>query len=91
MSQFAQYVRSASFRLELSEYMIQALLTLYETGHAIPYRNLQPYEALCRRGLVEFYGSDLRRHDKSIRITQAGIAVINLLELAGYARREAAA
>lgn len=84
MNTFAEYVRSSAFRMELSTNMIDALLVLYNTGKTIPHRNLQPYESLARRGLVEFVGTDLRRHDRSIRITPAGLLQVLELKLAGY-------
>lgn len=90
---FREYVTSASFRLDLSNAMIEALLALdkgYEFANkfywsAFHYR----MQSLERRGLVQHKPEVGRCYE----ITEAGKLVAKLLKLAGFKfeeKREAA-
>lgn len=81
---FAEYARSAAFRVDLSPAMITALLNV-GTDEAYQYDQrltLQPYWALRRRGLIEWVVVDDKKQGP--RLTDAGIQVFNLLIIAGF-------
>lgn len=81
-NQFAEYVRSGAFRLELSERMIHVLLAMTGKGCEDDRLNLHPYQALERRGLVS-------RESGKMEVTEAGRHVAEILILAGYGDKEA--
>lgn len=75
MSKLEDYVKNSSFRIDLSQRMITALLD--RSGHGKPDErlNLAPYQALERRGLLHW---DV----EGCSITEAGMLVAQLLVLA---------
>lgn len=84
MNRFAEYTRSASFRIELSEAMIRALLYLYLHEKPLPDRNFQSYDSLARRGLVEWVGEHLHPKARPLKLTGPGKLVALLLIDAGH-------
>lgn len=78
MSKFKEYVRSSSFRLDLSERQIVALLALAERGVEDERGIIAPYHALGRRGLVDWNSGE------GCTLTAAGRLVVQMLCLAGF-------
>jgi len=83
MNLFAEYSRSAAFRIELSERMVRILLYVAGIGPCDSSLNMQPYQALARRGLIEWRGEGMDKHGPYI--TEAGTKLVELLQMAGYA------
>lgn len=79
--QFAEYVRSGAFQLNLSERMVFVLLAECGMGAADERLNIHPYDALRRRGLLAF------KHGEGFTPTPAGRKVAELLRIAGYERK----
>lgn len=76
--EFAEYVRETGFNIQLSNRMIRVLLCLTGTGEPDDRMNLAPYQALLRRGLVDF------KKGEGFSPTPEGLLVAELLDLAGY-------
>ncbi|WP_066735768.1 hypothetical protein [Cupriavidus sp. D384] len=81
MSAFSEYVTSSAFNLSLSKRQIESLCMMEQYGFA--WSGAHTFNSLIGKGLCERLegeeGSDCPR----VRITDAGMAVIPLLKLAG--------
>ncbi len=75
---FREYVRGSAFSLTLSKRMIGVLLYLCDKGPEDERLNLAPYQALHRRGLVDF------KEGQGYSPTIAGMKVADLLKIAGF-------
>lgn len=87
---FASYATSGAFRIDLSRPMVSSLFFAANGGELTggTYRGMySAAEALLRRGLVEKIPhngrSEVSRLYPPMRITEAGIAVARLCEMAG--------
>lgn len=85
MKAFANYARSAAFRVELSPRMIDVLLSMssgkpYADGRL----NIHPYSALARRGLIRWPLNEQGEPDGTPTVTEAGELVAQLLRLANF-------
>ncbi|SFE88164.1 hypothetical protein [Paracidovorax wautersii] len=95
MTAFREYVTSTAFALTISHRQIECLCQLDQYGDS--YMLLTTFRALENKGLAERVAtppSDNPNHDrwgKTVRLTEAGKAVVPLLKLAGlyvqYAER----
>lgn len=82
MSNFRDYVTSTAFALTISHRQIQCMCEIHQWGES--YRLLSTFQALERKGLVARVPSDEKCTDGAIiQLTEAGLAVIPLLKLAG--------
>ena len=77
MNQFEEHVKSGAFQLSLSKRMIKVLLSMTGNGKEDDRLNLAPYQALQRRGLIEW-------NEEGPFVTQAGKLVSELLIIAKY-------
>lgn len=80
MSLFRDYVTSTAFALTISHRQIEMICQIHKYGSA--WLLLSTYGALNRKGLVERVGAD-DQFSATVRLTEAGHAVIPLLKLAG--------
>ena len=80
MDRFSEYVRSATFRIDLSQGMIEALVSLREKDGS--FHSAATWRALHRRGLVDAYGLSMRH----ISLTGPGHMVTDLLEYVGLVK-----
>lgn len=81
MSKFADYATSGAFRVDLTKRMVQGLFVAanggpFTSGH-------YGSKGLMDRGLVEAVDNPLRTYVFDLKITEAGMAVARLCEMAG--------
>ena len=84
-NRFADYSRSAAFRVELSHRQIQVLLFVALREHTLDGSlgaDFRTYHALVRRGLLEWRGPEGDRHGPFL--TPAGAIMVDLLRVAGF-------
>ena len=84
-NKFADYCRSAAFRVELSNRQIQTLLFISLRKHTLDGSlgaDFRTYDALKRRGLIEWRGPD--GDQIGPYLTPAGAAMVDLLRIAGF-------
>lgn len=80
MNLFRDYVTSTAFALTISHRQIEMICQIHKYGSACLL--ISTYGALHRKGLVERVGAD-DQFSATVRLTEAGNAVIPLLKLAG--------
>jgi len=84
VDRFSEYVRSAAFRIDLSQNMIEALVSL-KTGEKC-YPSSVTWRALHTRGLIDYYGYSGYSHSKISTLTAPGYRIIDLLEWVGVVK-----
>lgn len=80
-SAFREYVTSTAFALTISHRQIEMICQLHKYGHS--WLLLNTFGALARKGLVERIDDGKDTFAATVRLTEAGHAVIPLLKLAG--------
>lgn len=83
-SQFRDYVTSTAFVLTISRRQIEFISQLHQFGDS--WLLLSTFDALARKGLVERVREakdDTHTTGTTVRLTEAGRAVVPLLKLAG--------
>lgn len=86
VSLFKEYATGCAFSLHLSKKQVEMVKDLYEFQST--HGEVRTFDALVSKGIAERYDyaigdEDTIRHVRRVRLTEAGMAVANLLALAG--------
>ncbi len=87
MSEFSEYVTSTAFHLRLSKVQIDCLCQIHQIGQS--WMLITTFNALAGKGLVTRVRLDAERDHPAgatVRLTEAGEAIMPLLKLAGLYR-----
>lgn len=80
LARFASYATSTAFNLSLSKRMVDAVMRLASQGQG---SHGWGVDGLIKRGLAEPAHGEERKMYPEVRLTEAGMAVARLCEMAG--------